>query len=259
MAKTKFEGLKSAVWKAKDEDSLTDYIENVRYINDILLVAKYWYIGRAILNFFNNKIVEDKIRLLHFQRDIDKQNIVDACRFAQKYTEDQLDQIINSDFTLYWFQLVRNLDMSSDLLVKEVLYSFDQEGFDLNIQEIRDAKAEAISGPETIITSEKVKENIAVTNDTAPVLSELTEVDLLKAKVMELEKNLQNKDIIIDRFNKQLDKMLFEIEDQDDTISKWKLHMKYIIDMVEDNIDRTKIIDYWIYISYYGDCFNAIN
>jgi hypothetical protein len=228
-------------------------------MDNMMLVTKYWYIGRAILNFYNNEFVEAQIRRLPTGRDLDEKNILNACRFAQKYTEDQLDQIINSHFTLYWYQLVRNLDIDPDLVIKEVIECIDQDQFDYWMQEIRKAKSKEASPP--INTDKFIKNNNDINehNIDKTTVRNAENISQCDSQLCEVTNNNQPEINASQKIDDQAETMNWTIYDYQETIKQYDMHLGRIMEMVEDNIDRTKIMDYCFHITNFNDYFYEIN
>ena len=97
-----------------------DLIADLRSLSQRLnlsTVVTYWGMGRKINAFYKGKYGANELQRISDGTEVGKDTLAKACKFARKYTEEQLKVLIKGDFHLSWSQIALNLTVEPGKLI----------------------------------------------------------------------------------------------------------------------------------------------
>lgn len=117
------------VKKQKTLNQLVIYIKLIKNRDDMTKVAKYWLIGDSI-----NKYYEDRGKVQIFSKltketGLGETHFILLKHFAKAYSRQQIQELLNGNFTIQWSHIVKYLFVHSNVVVDKYTKSQTADDF----------------------------------------------------------------------------------------------------------------------------------
>jgi hypothetical protein len=159
-------------------DALADYIRENHQNGNRTHIKSYWHIGQSVNAYFKKSYGDDEMNTLAEKTGIAKGTLYKACQFADKYSEEHLDQLFDGEWQLSWRMIAQNLTIDPDDFVKAFKESDSKRRFNNAVRKLKDPKSRtkktAKKATFIILNSEY---NFLIRNQIACLKQQVTEKD----------------------------------------------------------------------------------
>lgn len=120
-------------FQAKTEDDLINHTRFLYHRMESSIVLTYWHIGQSINSFYQKKYGKNELERIANETGIGSDTLSKACRFAKRYTEEQVGRLLNGRVTIAWNHIATNLSAEPEKLIDVYEKSESPEQFNYDI------------------------------------------------------------------------------------------------------------------------------
>ena len=105
-------------FQPKTEDELITLTGRLHKAATSGLVISYWHIGNSIASFYHKKYGSGELQRIADQTGVSLDTLHKACKFADRYSKEQLEALLNGLFPISWNHIANNLSVEAGELVE---------------------------------------------------------------------------------------------------------------------------------------------
>jgi len=253
---------------AETEEDLINHTRNLYKETVAGVVITYWKIGYSINAFYEKKYGSGELQRIADQTGVSLDSLHKACKFANRFSREHIEELLNGPFAISWYQIANNLTVEPDNLVATYKESDSPKTFHNAIMYFKKSNArnnrpardrdEENQTPDSVTLegssetnedsdrADNVESNIAGSQypderepepmhtadiedaEEIPPFDNSEEIEVLNDMLEDAKTEIQEKDKLIGVQNIQIEEMKKTIEDKDWILSSIKLEVERI-------------------------------
>ncbi len=93
------------------------------------IINTYWKIGILVNSMYENELSAEDFTYIAFEIGIGKDTLMKACRFADKYSQEHLQRLLNFKNTVDWYLIANSLIFDADNTISQMEYCKDSDSY----------------------------------------------------------------------------------------------------------------------------------
>jgi hypothetical protein len=122
----------------ESEEALIDYVNSQNSRLEMANILVKWEIGRSINSFYQGKYGDRELDRISKKTGIGTNSLHKMCRFARIYTAEQLQVLLNGNYTLTWLDIAQNLAIEPVSVIHTFELSKGYDDFLIQIKRLKD-------------------------------------------------------------------------------------------------------------------------
>ena len=102
---------------AETEEDLINHTRNLYQETVAGVVITYWNIGYSINTFYEKKYGSGELQRIADQTGVSLDSLHKACKFANRFSRQHIEELLNGPFAISWYQIANNLTVEPDNFV----------------------------------------------------------------------------------------------------------------------------------------------
>jgi hypothetical protein len=111
------------------ETDLIQHAQEIMYKADVTILLSYWEIGRSINSFYKGKYGSKQLQRIADATGVGKDTLAKMCGFAKKYSQEQIQVLLESDIPIPWNRIAQNLSIPADQFIETLQKSETPDQF----------------------------------------------------------------------------------------------------------------------------------
>jgi len=150
-------------FKGSNEEQLIQHTILLNTGLQMSLVITYWHIGNNINLFYNKEYGKNELQRIADATGIGRDTLTKACKLAKKYSQEQIEILLNGSFQVSWFYIANNLRIPADNFIDLYRNANDRVEFNHNIINFKDSLDIGGRSNKRQLTSGENNSNMATT------------------------------------------------------------------------------------------------
>ena len=127
-------------FQPKTEDELITLTGRLHKAATSTLVITYFHIGNAINAYYHKQYGSGELQRIADRTGVHLDTLHKACKFADRYSREQLEALLNGLFPISWNHIANNLSVEADELVETYTISDSPKTFHDSIRKFKKIK-----------------------------------------------------------------------------------------------------------------------